>query len=46
MLAALCTWTLGENDPEEGEVKSSYPASGGYLSYLGVRELVFEKYAD
>ena len=34
MLAALCTGTLGENDLEEVDIKSSYPASGGYLSFL------------
>lgn len=27
-----------KNDLEEVEVKCLYPASGGYLSYLGVRE--------
>lgn len=37
MLAALCTRSLGEDELEEVVVKFSYLASGGYLSYLGVR---------
>lgn len=30
---------LGKNELEEVVVKSFYPAIGGYLSYLGVREI-------
>lgn len=39
MLAALHTCTLGKNELEEVVVKSFYPAIGGHLSYLGVREI-------